>query len=244
MRRLLTLLAMALLAVTAIGLAHEKYRIVGTVTKRQATEMHVKTKEGHAFTIYLDEKTIYQRDKKPVRKAELKVGQTVVVDALGDGDDDLGAVVVNIVPAIPSPPAAKTPPPTVLFLCPHGAAKSVLASAYFQRAAKERGLNVRVINAGIDPDPQVAPAVAAHLSRNGYSVPAAKPRRVAADEIATADVVISIGCDLTGLPTPRGQLVKWDEVPLPSQDFAGADEAIKKRVIALVEELVRKAQPQ
>ena len=32
----------------------------------------------------------------------------------------------------------------VLFICPHGAGKSVLASAYFQRLAKERGLNVRV----------------------------------------------------------------------------------------------------
>ena len=48
-----------------------------------------------------------------------------------------------------APPAAPgsgqtAKPPTVLFLCPHGAAKSVLASAYFQRAAKERGLNVTV----------------------------------------------------------------------------------------------------
>lgn len=45
-----------------------------------------------------------------------------------------------------SAPASK--PPTVLFMCPHGAAKSVLASAYFQHLAKERGLNVRVDSAG------------------------------------------------------------------------------------------------
>ena len=52
------------------------------------------------------------------------------------------------------PQTSKTQPgkqPTVLFLCPHGAARSVLASAYFQRAAKERGLNVRVDAAGTDP---------------------------------------------------------------------------------------------
>src|SRR5215204_4610770 len=63
------------------------------------------------------------------------------------------------------PPRA---PRTVLFLCPHGAAKSVLASAYFQRAAKERGLNVRVDAAGTDPDPAVSQAVADHLRENGY----------------------------------------------------------------------------
>ena len=49
-----------------------------------------------------------------------------------------------------SSPVTKKPP-TILFMCPHGAAKSVLASAYFQRLAKERGLNVRVESAGTNP---------------------------------------------------------------------------------------------
>ena len=91
-------------------------------------------------------------------------------------------------------------PTTVLFMCPHGAAKSVLASAYFQRLAKERGLNVRVDSGGTEPDAAVAPKVAEHLKSTGYDVPIAKPRAVTAKEVAAADVVISIGCDLKGLP--------------------------------------------
>ena len=134
--------------------------------------------------------------------------------------------------------APATKPPTVLFMCPHGAAKSVLASAYFQRLAKERGLNVRVDSAGTEPDPAVSSAVAAHLTRQGYAVPIAKPRKATAEEVAAADVVISIGCDLSALPAPRGRLERWDEVPAPSQDLAAADEAIRKRVVALVEELL------
>ena len=130
-------------------------------------------------------------------------------------------------------------PPTILFMCPHGAAKSVLASAYFQRLAKERGLNVHVVSAGTEPDAAVSPAVAAHLKGRGYSVPIEKPRKVAPEEFAAADVVISIGCDLDGLPQPRGRLVRWDEVPAPSEGFTAADEAIRKRVNDLVEELVR-----
>lgn len=51
--------------------------------------------------------------------------------------------------------SAPLKPPTVLFMCPHGAAKSVLASAYFERLAKERGLNVRVESAGTEPDATV-----------------------------------------------------------------------------------------
>ena len=129
--------------------------------------------------------------------------------------------------------------PTVLFMCPHGAAKSVLASAYFQRLAKERGLNVHVASAGTEPDATVSPAVAAHLKGRGYSVPIAKPRKVALEEFASADVVVSIGCDLAALPQPRGRLVRWDEVPALSDGFTAADEAIRKRVNDLVEELVR-----
>jgi arsenate reductase len=137
--------------------------------------------------------------------------------------------------------AAKTgKPPTVLFMCPHGAAKSVLASAYFQRLAKERGLNVRVESAGTQPDAEVAPAVASHLTKNGYAVPIEKPRRVTSEDLAMADVIISIGCDLKGLPLPPGKLRKWDDVPSPSEDFARADEAIRKRVVDLIEELTRK----
>jgi arsenate reductase (thioredoxin) len=137
-----------------------------------------------------------------------------------------------------------TKPPSILFLCPHGAAKSVLASAYFQRAAKERGLNVRVDSAGTEPDEQVSSAVASHLKKNGYAIPIAKPRQVTSADLAAADLIISIGCDLKNLPAQPAAhaLRRWDDVPAPSEDFARADDAIKKRVMDLVEELVRKEQ--
>ena len=81
--------------------------------------------------------------------------------------------------------------------------------------------------------------MAAHLKGQGYSVPVSKPRQIAAEEFASADVVISIGCDLSALPQLRGRLVRWDEVPAPSDGFTAADDAIRKRVTDLVEELVR-----
>ena len=132
----------------------------------------------------------------------------------------------------------------VLFLCPHGAAKSVLASAYFRRFAKERGLNVIVDSAGTEPDPSVSPAVAAHLAKQGYPVSTEKPRLVTADDLAKADVVVSLGCDLTRSPTPAGTWIKWDDVPGPSEDFAGADDAIRRHVTALVDDLVKQVKAQ
>jgi arsenate reductase (thioredoxin) len=129
--------------------------------------------------------------------------------------------------------------PRVLFMCPHGAAKSILASSYFEKLAKERGLNVRVDSAGTEPDAEISPKVAAHLKERGYPVRAAKPRRVTNADMADADLVISIGCDLSGVPAPSGELRRWDEVPALSDDFAKADAAILARVTALVDELAR-----
>ena len=65
-----------------------------------------------------------------------------------------------------------------------------------------------------------------------------KPRAVTKEELTQADVVISLGCDVSRLPATPRTLRKWDEVPGPSEDFKGADEAIRNRVIALVEELL------
>jgi predicted permease len=134
--------------------------------------------------------------------------------------------------------ASPARPQTVLFLCPHGAAKSVLASAHFRRLARQRGLNVTVQSAGTEPDPAVAPAVAARLRAQGDPVPDAAPRAVTAADLAAHDVVVSLGCDLAKYPTPRGRLVRWDDVPSPSADLDAADTSIRSHVAALVDELV------
>jgi arsenate reductase (thioredoxin) len=138
----------------------------------------------------------------------------------------------------PTPASGETRTPTVLFLCPHGAAKSVLASARFQQLAKERGLKVRVEAAGTDPDERVSPQVVSHLQRQGLASPVTKPRKVSETDLAAADVVISIGCDLNALPVRPRNLRTWDEVPSPSADLPAADAAIRRRVTDLVEELL------
>ena len=134
--------------------------------------------------------------------------------------------------------SADTPAVTrVLFLCPHGAAKSVLASSHFAKLAKERGLRVRVDFAGTEPDPTIAPAVVELLKKAGTPVPAGPPRRVTPEDLGAADVVISLGCDVSGMQVPAATLRNWD-VPPPGVDLAKTDEAILQRVTELVEELI------
>ncbi len=183
------------------------------------------------------------------RAAELKkAGKTL--------DETVTTLQAELAPAYGASPrmagpirAAYTQAPTstaaqtkhVLFMCPHGAGKSVLASAYFERLAREKGLNVRVDARGTEPDPGVSPKVAEHLTKNGYRVPVTTPQRVTPTDLASADIVISLGCDVGGLPVRAGTLRQWDEVPGPGEDFAGADAAIQRRVAALVDELLRQA---
>jgi arsenate reductase (thioredoxin) len=133
--------------------------------------------------------------------------------------------------------------PVILFMCPHGAAKSVMASAYFQKLAKERGLNVRVDAAGTEPEPRLSKAVVAHLQKNGYAIPIEKPRAATANDMTSADVVISMGCDLSKLPAPKGTLHNWN-VPDFSADFNVAEQSIRDQVTRLVDELVARQKGQ
>lgn len=131
------------------------------------------------------------------------------------------------------------PPLRVLFLCPHGAAKSVMGAAYFQKLAAERGLRADVDARGTEPDPAVSPAVAQLLRDQGYGVPVETPKAVTAPDVAAADIVVSMGCTLDGFPAPRRALRHWD-VPGPGENLAASSEAIRQHVHDLVDELLRR----
>jgi arsenate reductase (thioredoxin) len=131
------------------------------------------------------------------------------------------------------------PPLRVLFLCPHGAAKSVMGAAYFQKLAAERGLRVQVDARGTEPDPTVSPAVAQLLRDQGYAVPVEAPKAVTAADTAAADIVVSMGCKLDGFPAPRRALRHWD-VPGPGENLPGSSGAIRQHVRDLVDELLRR----
>jgi hypothetical protein len=61
------------------------------------------------------------------------------------------------------------------------------------------------------------------------------------EELASADIVITLGCDASGLPARRGAIRRRDDVPPPGEDFARADESIRRHVMELIDELVRAA---
>lgn len=80
--------------------AHDTFRVIGTLTKHQDWVIDVKNANGRTISIALDQQTVITRDKKKVSATDLKVGQSVVVDAYGDTEADLLALQIQIVPPI------------------------------------------------------------------------------------------------------------------------------------------------
>jgi arsenate reductase (thioredoxin) len=126
---------------------------------------------------------------------------------------------------------------TILFLCPHSAAKSVLAAAYFDRLAQERGLSPRAAFAGTEPDDELSPRVVAALGEEGIDVSGQRPRRIEQADLVGAHRVISLGRDLGELMLPGFVMERWDDVPPASQDLEATRAAIRGRVAALADEL-------
>lgn len=125
---------------------------------------------------------------------------------------------------------------TVVFVCLHGAAKSVIAGAYLNRLSAERGLDIRATAAGVEPEPEIPLQVHEGLLEEGLDVRGHRPRSVTPEELAAAWRVVSFGCDLSHIAPPDLAVERWDDVPLVSEGFDAARDAIAGRVRRLMDD--------
>ena len=132
--------------------------------------------------------------------------------------------------------------PTVVFVCEHGSAKSLVAASLFDRMARERGLSVRALSRGTVPDESVPPAIVAALSQEGIDVSTFRPRALTETEVKTAERVVAIGVDLGPLATAAGDKVeRWDDIPPFSKSYPEARKAIRARLELLLQSFERRA---
>jgi arsenate reductase (thioredoxin) len=126
---------------------------------------------------------------------------------------------------------------TVLFLCPHHAAKSVIAAAYFNRLAQEYQLPFAADSAGTEPDAAISPIVVALLREEGIDVSGQQPHRVTEAELASATHIISMGCTPQELGVDPERITLWSSIPPVSEDPQLARAAIYLYVKALANTL-------
>src|SRR5829696_3255351 len=83
--------------------------------------------------------------------------------------------------------------PTVLFLCPHNALRSVIGAALLNQLADGRA---RGISAGTEPDERVNERTVTVLREVGIEVADEKPGKVTREQLARATRVVSLDCPL------------------------------------------------
>lgn len=116
----------------------------------------------------------------------------------------------------------------ILFLCPHGGAKSVIAAAYLSQLLPGQAMAA----AAEDPYDSVPAPVAAMLASEGVDVSEFRPRSVEPRDLERATRIIAIGCDVPGANVER-----WNDVPMASVDLEGSAAAIRRHVEQLAAEL-------
>jgi protein-tyrosine-phosphatase len=127
--------------------------------------------------------------------------------------------------------AAAAPPERVLFVCLHGAAKSVIAAAHLRRLAAARGLSVDAVAAGTEPDRELAPGAVKGLAGEGLTAAPRRPRPITLYDLDRATRVVTFGCDVV---PAHGQPTEQWNVPAVSDGYAAA----RDRIVAHVERLV------
>jgi arsenate reductase len=89
------------------------------------------------------------------------------------------------------------PKPFVLFVCRHNTGRSQMAEAYLRYFA---GDAVEVASAGTEAAAAPNAGVVAAMAEDGIDISAARPKLIDAGVAARADRIITMGCDVSGVP--------------------------------------------
>lgn len=117
---------------------------------------------------------------------------------------------------------------TIVFVCEHGAAKSILAATYFDHFAIETGLNLRASARGTNPDPEVSQQTIKGLMEDGLMPIHVTPQKLTKSDIQSARRVIAF-CELPG-EFRRSSAEYWKDVPPVSENYGRARDAIIERI--------------
>ena len=150
-----------------------------------------------------------------------------------------GLVLVLMLAGVAAGLAQASGDETVVFVCEHGAAKSVIATAYFNKLAEERGLPDRATYRGSNPQAELSVSALRGLREDGLAVPSTKPSPITTGDVAKATHIFAIGCSLPAHATSSGKAESWDDVP-DDRGYAAQRDAIRKHVERLLDQLQKR----
>ena len=124
----------------------------------------------------------------------------------------------------------------IVFVCEHGAAKSVVATAYFNTLAAERGLPFRAAFRGTTPQDELSVRAVDGLKADGVAVPSGKPATLTEMDVENATHIFAIGCTLPAKAQRSGKAADWSDVP-DDQGYGAMRDAIVRHVKQLLDDL-------
>jgi len=123
----------------------------------------------------------------------------------------------------------------VVFVCEHGAAKSIIAAAYFNKLAAERNLNVHAVARGTNPDAELSPNTVAGLQADDVTPTESIPQKLSLRDVENTQRIIAF-CELP-VEYRKGTVEQWNEVPPVSEDYEKARDAIVEKINRLFEQI-------
>ena len=124
----------------------------------------------------------------------------------------------------------------IIFTCEHGAAKSVVAAAYFNKLAGERNLDIRASARGTMPDTELSPKAVEGLRRDGLAPTETTPQNLLLADLESAWQIISF-CELPQEYHGKAPIERWDNIPPVSENYDKARDAILENLYRLMNSL-------
>jgi protein-tyrosine-phosphatase len=125
---------------------------------------------------------------------------------------------------------------TIVFVCEHGAAKSIVASAYFNKLAAENGHEFRSIARGTHPDSDLPPMVVSGLANDGLAPSESVPQKLSFADVESAEHIVTF-CELPKKYQGEATSELWDDVPGVSDGYETARDAIIEHVKQLIQSI-------
>jgi len=124
----------------------------------------------------------------------------------------------------------------IIFVCEHGAAKSIIAAAYFNHLAEQANLDIRAIARGTDPDSELSSKTVAGLHVDGLTPTETIPQKLSLADVEDAQQIVTF-CKLPEEYQNQVPIEKWDDVPPVSENYEKARDTIVERLNHLLTRL-------
>jgi arsenate reductase (thioredoxin) len=123
--------------------------------------------------------------------------------------------------------------PIIIFVCEHGAAKSIIAAAYFNKFAREKNLRFHAIARGTHPDSELSPITIAGLHDDGLTPNETVPQKLSLEETESAQQIIAF-CELPDEFQRNKNIEQWNDVPSVSENYEKARDMIVAKLKAMM----------